>query len=84
MARIIVTPDERSDVVLLEERIYPVHLDNRVSSLQMIERLAWAVNDAEASEQLDAEEHEDSERQHGRPREDEGTQRRVAKDRVHA
>jgi hypothetical protein len=47
MARIIVTPDEQSDVVLLDERLYPVHLESRLSSLQMIERLAWAVEDAE-------------------------------------
>jgi hypothetical protein len=49
MARIIVTPDERNDVVLLDERIYPIHLENKLSSMQMIERLAWAVEDAEAS-----------------------------------
>jgi hypothetical protein len=47
MARVIVTPDEQTDVVLLEERVYPVHLENRLSSLQVIERLAWAVEDAE-------------------------------------
>jgi len=50
MARIIVTPDEQSDVVLFDENIYPVHLANELSSLQVIERLAWAVGDAEASE----------------------------------
>jgi hypothetical protein len=49
MARIIVTPDERNDVVLLDERIYPIHLANELSSLQMIERLTWAVEDAEAT-----------------------------------
>jgi hypothetical protein len=48
MARIIVTPDEQSDVVLLDEHVYPVHLENKLSSLQVIERLAWAVDDAEA------------------------------------
>lgn len=51
MARIIVTPDEQSDVILLDEHVYPVHLDNELSSLQVAERLAWAVSDAEASEQ---------------------------------
>jgi hypothetical protein len=50
MARIIVTPDEQSDVVLLDENVYPIHLDNQLSSLQVAERLAWAVNDAEAAE----------------------------------
>jgi hypothetical protein len=49
MARIIVTPDEQSDVVLLDEHVYPIHLENRLSSLQVIERLAWAVEDAEAN-----------------------------------
>jgi hypothetical protein len=49
MARIIVTPDERNDVVLLDERIYPIHLENKLSSMQMIERLVWAVEDAEAT-----------------------------------
>jgi hypothetical protein len=50
MARIIVTPDERSDVVLFDEHVYPVHLANELSSLQVAERLAWAVDDAEAAE----------------------------------
>ena len=50
MARIIVTPDEHSDVVLLDENVYPVHLDNEISSRQVAERLAWAVSDAEATE----------------------------------
>ena len=51
MARVIVTPDEETDVVLLDERVYPVHLENKLSSLQVIERLAWAVDDAEATVQ---------------------------------
>jgi len=51
MARIIVTPDEQRDVVLLDENVYPVHLDNELSSWQVIERLAWAVHDAESTEQ---------------------------------
>jgi hypothetical protein len=49
MARIIVTPDDQTDVVLLDERVYPIHLENERSSLQVIERLAWAVEDAEAA-----------------------------------
>ncbi len=53
MARIIVTPDEQSDVVLFEEHVYPIHLDNELSSLQVAERLAWAVSDAEATERHD-------------------------------
>ena len=50
MARIIVTPDEQTDVVLFDENVYPVHLDNELSSLQVAERLAWAGHDAEVSE----------------------------------
>jgi len=48
MARIIVTPDEQSDVVLLDEHVNAIHLENKLSSLQVVERLAWAVEDAEA------------------------------------
>jgi hypothetical protein len=50
MARVIVTPDEETDVVLLDERVYPVHLENKLSSQQVIERLAWAVDDAETGQ----------------------------------
>jgi len=54
MARIIVTTD-RSDqpagAVLLDERVYPVHLATDHAATQLIERLAWAVRDAERSEQ---------------------------------
>ena len=53
MARIIVTPDGQSDVVLFDEHVYPIHLDNELSSLQVAERLAWAVSDAEATERRD-------------------------------
>jgi hypothetical protein len=53
MARIIVTTDraERRDApVLLEERIYPVHLASDHAAAQLIERLAWAISDAESTE----------------------------------
>jgi hypothetical protein len=53
MARIIVTTDqaERRDTpVLLEERIYPVHLASDHAAAQLIERLAWAIGDAESTE----------------------------------
>jgi len=50
MARVIVTPDKQSDVVLFDENVYPIHLQNELSSLQVAERLAWAVEDAEASQ----------------------------------
>ena len=57
MARIIVTTDatdERRSAllapespVLLDERVDPVHLGNGHAAEQLIERLAWAVSDAE-------------------------------------
>jgi hypothetical protein len=53
MARIIVTTDpteQREPPVLLDERVYPVHLDDDHAAAQLIERLAWAVTDAENTE----------------------------------
>ncbi len=53
MARIIVTTDqsERHDTpVLLEERVYPVHLASDHAAAQLMERLAWAIGDAESTE----------------------------------
>ena len=57
MARIIVTidsADERRNAtlaaqmpVLLDERVDPVHLCDGHAAEQLIERLAWAVSDAE-------------------------------------
>ena len=57
MARIIVTTDpidqRRGPVlavdapVLLDERVDPVHLCDDHAAEQLIERLAWAVTDAE-------------------------------------
>jgi hypothetical protein len=62
MARIIVMPDpvEPRDVhsqdedipVLLDERVYPVHLLDQHAAGQLIQRLAWAVGDAEARERV--------------------------------
>ncbi|MGD0452720.1 MAG: hypothetical protein ABSB69_03925 [Solirubrobacteraceae bacterium] len=52
MARIIVTTDqsERHDTpVLLEERVYPVHLASDHAAAQLMERLAWAIGDAEST-----------------------------------
>jgi len=50
MARIIVTADpceHDAAAVVLEERVYPVHLASDHAAAQLIERLAWAVSDAE-------------------------------------
>ena len=55
MARIIVTTDgsERLEgPVLLEERVCTAHLSDDHAAAQLIERLGWAVSDAE--EQLRA------------------------------
>jgi hypothetical protein len=54
MARIIVTTDENEHpdaAVLLEERVYPVHLATDHAATQLMERLAWAIGDAERTEQ---------------------------------
>lgn len=57
MPRIIVTtdpvdrrdtaPEQGETAVLLDERVYSVHLTDDHAAEQLIERLAWAVNDAE-------------------------------------
>ena len=60
MARIIVTADPAAErtspqpgnggSVLLDERVSSIHLADGHAAEQLIERLAWAVTDAEASE----------------------------------
>jgi hypothetical protein len=60
MARIIVTADPMagsarpqaggSGSVLLDERVSSIHLADDHAAEQLIERLAWAVTDAEESE----------------------------------
>jgi hypothetical protein len=53
MARIIVTTEqgERPQAaVLLDERVCPEHLSDEHSAAQLIERLGWAVTDAENAE----------------------------------
>ena len=46
MAYVMVTDDERKDV-LLDERVDFEHLCDEEQSLQFIERIAWAVSAAE-------------------------------------
>jgi hypothetical protein len=51
MARIIVTTDpttEDAAPVLLDERVYSIHLDNDHDAAQLIERVGWAITDAES------------------------------------
>jgi hypothetical protein len=60
MARIIVTAEPASelrrpaqgsgDQVLLDERVNSIHLQDGHAAEQLIERLAWAVTDAEEAE----------------------------------
>jgi hypothetical protein len=56
MPRIIVTADPRAaDVgdeppVLLDEQVRSVHLSTGHAAAQLVERLAWAVSDAESAE----------------------------------
>jgi hypothetical protein len=55
MPRIIVTTDPsllRDDAaVLLDEQVHSVHLSTAHAAAQLVERLAWAIRDAEAAEQ---------------------------------
>jgi hypothetical protein len=54
MPRIIVTTDPPSqtgeDPVLLDERVNSVHLSTDHAAAQLVERLAWAIGDAERAE----------------------------------
>ncbi len=64
MARIIVTTDpkgaspvqtlDRDAAVMLNERVDSVHLCDDHASAQLIERLAWAVTDAEEAQHTHA------------------------------
>jgi hypothetical protein len=56
MARIIVTTDPTTEgaapaadaaPVLLDERVYSIHLGNDHDAAQLIERVGWAITDAE-------------------------------------
>jgi hypothetical protein len=53
MARIFVTTDhsERPDApVLLDEFVGPEHLSDKHSAAQLMQRLGWAVTDADSAE----------------------------------
>jgi hypothetical protein len=41
-------------LLLLDERVNPVHLSTDHAAMQFIERLGWAISDAEEAEQLSA------------------------------
>jgi hypothetical protein len=56
MAKIVVTaerPEQSPPAVLLEESIHPVHLSTGHAAEQLIERLSWALSDAEELERSD-------------------------------
>jgi len=54
MPRITVTTDPHAELgdptILLDERVQSVHLSTDHAASQLIERLAWAILDAESSE----------------------------------
>jgi hypothetical protein len=57
MAKIIVMADDTPQgppPVLLEESVYSVHLSTGHAAGQLIERLGWALRDAEELEQVHA------------------------------
>jgi hypothetical protein len=56
MARIIVTTDPTPDhaaPVLMDESVYSIHLDNEHNAAQLIERLGWAISDAEDTQRME-------------------------------
>jgi hypothetical protein len=56
MARIIVTTDPRTHYaapVLLDESVSSIHLDNDHNAAQLIERLGWAITDAENTQRTE-------------------------------
>ena len=48
MARVVVT-DDSGDRVVMDEQVQKVHLETSHSTMQVIERLVWAVEDAEGA-----------------------------------
>ena len=53
MPRLLVTTDpstRAATAVLLDEQVQAVHLSDDHSATQLIERLGWAISDAEAAE----------------------------------
>jgi hypothetical protein len=53
VARIIVMADIETGEhtpILFDEQVCAIHVDDKHSALQLIERLSWAIHDAEAIE----------------------------------
>ena len=56
MPRIIVTTDptaQHAAPVLLDERVNSIHLNSDHAAAQLIERLGWAISDAEHTQQAE-------------------------------
>jgi hypothetical protein len=57
MPRIIVTTDPSATAhpapVLLDERVYSIHLDDDHNAAQLIQRLGWAISDAESTQRAE-------------------------------
>ena len=51
MARILVV-SEQQDQIVLDEVVHPAHIEDEHASLQILERLAWAIKDASPPERL--------------------------------
>jgi hypothetical protein len=45
--------NEQQDRVLLNEHVQPIHFEDEHSSLQILERLAWAIREAYHSEEAE-------------------------------
>jgi len=55
MPRVLVTTDQTesgSATVLLDEQVHPAHLSSDHSAMRFIERLGWAISDAEDAERV--------------------------------
>lgn len=53
MARVIIETERRSGEepqIVMDEHVSPIHLESDPGAAQFVERVAWAVQDAEASE----------------------------------
>jgi hypothetical protein len=55
MPRVMVIADQNQQdqaKVLLDERVESVHLSDEHSAMQLVERLGWAISDAEDAERV--------------------------------
>jgi hypothetical protein len=43
-------PSQRGSAVLLDESVHSLHLDNDHAAIQFVERIGWAISDAEELE----------------------------------